>query len=196
MQKKLNSRSYGLRLGLVCLAALFWAAWGPRSATAHDGSQPLQAPADHGPEKQVIGATAVVYESSSRIGFPARIDTGAKTCSLHIEELVIENESKKMRDNLDKKARIRIVNNQGKPVWIDTKIAETVHVKTSEEGERRYKVWLMLRYGGVQKKVHVTLNDRSHMAYPLLVGRNFLRGDFLVDVEQEPKLAKSRKSRR
>ena len=190
MQKKLNSRSYGLRLGLVCLAALFWAAWGPRSATAHDGSQPLQAPADHGPEKQVIGATAVVYESSSRIGFPARIDTGAKTCSLHIEEVVIENEDENMRKNLDKPARIRVLNERGKSVWIDTKIAETVKVKTSEESERRYKVWLRLEYPGVEKLVHVTLNDRSKMEYPLLVGRNFLHGTFVVDVEQEPKLAK------
>ena len=190
MQKKLNSRSYGLRLGLVCLAALFWAAWGPRSATAHDGSQPLQAPADHGPEKQVIGATAVVYESSSRIGFPARIDTGAKTCSLHIEEVVIENEDENMRKNLDKPARIRVLNERGKSVWIDTTIAETVKVKTSEESERRYKVWLRLEYAGVEKLVHVTLNDRSKMEYPLLVGRNFLHGTFVVDVEQEPKLAK------
>jgi hypothetical protein len=30
----------------------------------------------------------------------------------------------------------------------------------------------------------VSLNDRTDMEYPLLIGRNFLRGDFLVDVEK------------
>jgi hypothetical protein len=35
-----------------------------------------------------------------------------------------------------------------------------------------------------EKKVLVTLNDRTDMEFPLLIGRNFLRGDFLVDVEK------------
>jgi hypothetical protein len=34
----------------------------------------------------------------------------------------------------------------------------------------------------VEKKVLVTLNDREKMKYPLLLGRNFLRNDFLVNV--------------
>jgi hypothetical protein len=33
--------------------------------------------------------------------------------------------------------------------------------------------------------VLVTLNDRTSMDYPLLVGRNFLHGDFLVDVDMD-----------
>jgi len=33
--------------------------------------------------------------------------------------------------------------------------------------------------------VLVTLNDRTDMEYPLLVGRNYLRGDFLVDVAKK-----------
>ena len=35
----------------------------------------------------------------------------------------------------------------------------------------------------MEKEVLVTLNNRQHMEYPLLIGRNFLHGDFLVDVE-------------
>jgi hypothetical protein len=41
---------------------------------------------------------------------------------------------------------------------------------------------LKLRWQDVEKKVLVTLNDRNNMKYPILLGRNFLRGDFLVDV--------------
>jgi hypothetical protein len=43
-------------------------------------------------------------------------------------------------------------------------------------------VLLTLRWKDFEKEVLVTLNDRTDMEYPLLIGRNFLRGDFLVDV--------------
>jgi hypothetical protein len=52
----------------------------------------------------------------------------------------------------------------------------------SGDYDHRYKVRLTLQWKDVRKEVLVTLNDRTDMEYPLLVGRNFLRGDFLVDV--------------
>jgi hypothetical protein len=52
------------------------------------------------------------------------------------------------------------------------------------EYDRRYKVPLVFEWNGFRKEVLVTLNDRTHMEYPLLVGRNFLSGDFLVDVDK------------
>jgi hypothetical protein len=44
---------------------------------------------------------------------------------------------------------------------------------------------LNLQWQDFQKVVTVSLNNRTDMAYPLLIGRNFLRGDFLVDVDLE-----------
>ena len=58
-------------------------------------------------------------------------------------------------------------------------------MKTSIDSERRYKVPLELQWKNVKKRVLVTLNDRAGMRYPLLIGRNFLRGDFVVDVEKD-----------
>jgi hypothetical protein len=57
-----------------------------------------------------------------------------------------------------------------------------VTVRTAAKNEERYKVRLKLRWEDVEKKVLVTLNDRQHMEYQLLIGRNFLRDDFLVNV--------------
>jgi hypothetical protein len=45
-------------------------------------------------------------------------------------------------------------------------------------------VRLALQWKDFSKEVLVTLNDRTDMTYPLLIGRNFLQGDFLVDVDQ------------
>lgn len=32
----------------------------------------------------------------------------------------------------------------------------------------------------------MTLNDRTDMEFPMLIGRNYLKGDFIVDVSLEP----------
>jgi hypothetical protein len=88
--------------------------------------------------------------------------------------------------NIGKTVRFLIKGATGKSEWIETTIAGAVRVKSSvfKDGEfdRRYKVRLTLRWKDVEKEVLVTLNDRTDMAYPVLIGRNFLRGDFLVDV--------------
>lgn len=140
-------------------------------------------------EKHVIGSTAIVTEAESGFTFPARVDTGAETCSLHVEKIVIEDKTARRLRNVGKPIRILVKDEGGKSHWIETVVADAVRVKSSTlpEGEfdHRYKVRLTLEWQGVRKEVLVTLNDRTDMEYPLLIGRNFLRGDFLVDVTQD-----------
>jgi hypothetical protein len=145
--------------------------------------------ADDQPKKRIIGATAVLTEVSTGLPFAARIDTGAESCSLHVEKLEIKDESPRPIQNLGKSIRFLIKNEKDESKWIETTIARVVRIRSSvqKEGEfdRRYKVRLTLRWEDFRKEVLVTLNDRTEMAYPLLVGRNFLRGDFLVDVDKD-----------
>jgi hypothetical protein len=138
--------------------------------------------------KQIIGATATITEIGSGLRFPARIDTGARSCSLHVEKIEIEDESAVRVRNVGKKVRF-LVKYDGESKWIEATIAKAVRIKSpalkSGDFDRRYKVPLTLQWRDFSKEVLVTLNDRTHMEYPLLVGRNFLRGDFLVDVEKK-----------
>lgn len=134
-------------------------------------------------EKRVIGATATVLEKQSNMLFRARVDTGAKSCSLHVEELTIGDEQEKWVDNIGKVARFKVRNHGEDAHWLEARIEGYVIIKTSESRARRYKVPLTLRWKGVEKTVMVTLNDRNGMDYPLLLGRNFLRDDFVVDVD-------------
>lgn len=129
-----------------------------------------------------IGPVTTITEVSSGLPFPARVDTGATTCSIHYEELEIEDAAENPADNVGKRVRVLIQNPDGKKEWVSTKIVEHVTVRTSTDDEQRYKVPLKLRWQDVEKKVMVTLKDRGKMKYPLLLGRNFLRGDFVVDV--------------
>ncbi|HEY3395670.1 MAG TPA: RimK/LysX family protein [Lacipirellulaceae bacterium] len=139
--------------------------------------------------KQIIGATDTFTEASTGIPFSARIDTGAKSCSLHVEQMEIKDEAPKRLANIGKTVRFLIQGKNGKSEWIETTIAGAVRVKSSVfkngEFDRRYKVRLTLRWNEFEKEVLVTLNDRTDMEYPLLIGRNYLRGDFLVDVAKK-----------
>lgn len=136
--------------------------------------------------KRIIGAAAKITEANSGIEFMARVDTGAATCSIHVEDLEIENESPKRLENVGKNVRFLLKGPHGESKWVETKIVAAVRVKSSAlkngDFDRRYKVRLPLQWKDFRKEVRVTLNDRAEMAYPLLIGRNFLRGDFLVDV--------------
>lgn len=132
-----------------------------------------------------IGPVTTITEVSSGLPFPARVDTGATTCSIHYEAIEIEDASKNPEDNVGKRVRVLIKNPDGDEEWITTKIVDHVTVRTTTKDDERYKVQLNLRWQDVEKKVLVTLKDREKMKYPLLVGRNFLRGDFLVDVNLE-----------
>ncbi len=134
-------------------------------------------------EKRVIGPTTMVAEANSELDFRARVDTGAMTTSVHVEEWAIEDESEKMEDNVGKKIRFRMKNHKDESQWLESRIEEIGIVKTSEQQEERYKVQLTICWKDVKKQVLVTLNDRSHMKYPMLLGRNFLEGDFVVDVD-------------
>ena len=138
-------------------------------------------------KENIIGATAMITEMSTGFSFPARIDTGAKSCSLHVEKIEVKDEDlEKPVRNVGKAIRFQIKNAAGETAWIETLIAKRVRIKSAANGGKydgRYKVRLRLQWKNFKKEVLVTLNDRTKMAYPLLIGRNFLHDDFLVDVD-------------
>jgi hypothetical protein len=137
--------------------------------------------------KRVIGATGMLTETSSGLSFPARIDTGAETSSLHVEKIEIQDKTARRTKNVGKSVRFMLKGSDGKSQWVEGIVADAVRVKSSSlkggEVDHRYKVRLTLQWKDFRKEVLVTLNDRTSMEYPLLVGRNFLEGDFLVDVD-------------
>ena len=133
-------------------------------------------------QKRVIGATAVVQELESGLQFNARVDTGAKSCSLHVEKWEIKKEPDLTGEEPGRTIRFLVKDQHGKEAWIESRIVSHVLVRNAKSTDRRYKVRLTLRWKGFEKRVRVTLNNRADMKYPLLLGRNFLQDDFIVDV--------------
>jgi hypothetical protein len=173
------------------LISRFWIAGVSSLLVAYIASTNIDAANSPGrPSKQIIGATATLTETSTRLSFPARVDTGAETCSLHVEKVDIEDRTRSRVRNIGKTIRFLLKGSDGRTKWVEAVVADAVRVKSSSlkggEVDHRYKVRLTLEWKDVRKEVLVTLNDRTAMEYPLLVGRNFLEGDFLIDVELDP----------
>jgi len=130
--------------------------------------------------KQIVGATEVIRIEEANLIFKARVDTGAKTSSIHAEKIKVDPS-----DNPEgKPISFYLVNKKGQSKKIETQVASVATIKTSEGSELRYKILLTLKWKNSKKTVLVSLNDREKMEYGLLLGRNWLHKDFLVDVDR------------
>ncbi|GAA4885871.1 ATP-dependent zinc protease family protein [Ferrimonas pelagia] len=135
-------------------------------------------------EKGVVGPVERLYVVEAGLTMAARIDTGASKTSIHAEQMeVVGGELADWDANIGKALRFVTRNGAGKPAKIEATIAEVTHIRNSQGSEDRYVVWLTIGPKGNEKRVLVTLKDRAPMSYKLLIGRNWLAGDYLVDVD-------------
>lgn len=124
-------------------------------------------------EKLTIGAVENVTLLPWKITLPARIDTGAKTSSLDAREITVR----------DKRVVFTLADKYG-GLELQMPLLEWRKIRTSEGAERRPVVEVELCLGSKQFRTQVTLNDRSRVKYPFIVGRRALQGRFLVDVSR------------
>lgn len=124
-------------------------------------------------EKGIIGRAEMIEFVDYNLTVQAKVDTGADRNALHA-------------------TRIKLENNDGKDV-LTCKILKgptvkfydfsTVKVKSSNGvTQNRYKVKLKVKVFGKAYLTSFSLTDRQKMKYPILLGKNFLRNRFLVDV--------------
>lgn len=126
--------------------------------------------------KRVIGPTEIVGIAEASVGLLGRVDTGARTTSVHAESIRVDGEM----------VSFELTGPDGQRVSMQRPIAKTRAVHSATGSEERIFVELTLEHEGYAKPVLVNLKDRSHMTYPLLLGRNWLKDDYVVDVSQEP----------
>lgn len=135
--------------------------------------------------KHIIGQIATITVVDAGLAFRARIDTGAKRTSIHAVNLHIENPSETMAENIGKEITFRIINEKNEEREIKTIVSDVSSVRSSQGREFRYVVELELAWKGVSKQVQVNLSNRKKMTYRLLIGRDWLQNDFIVDVERD-----------
>lgn len=133
--------------------------------------------------KHTIGAVETVKVQG--IEYLARIDTGADTTSINAYNITVEGEAPNLTSNIGKQLRFTTANEKGEIQFIKTPIVKINNVHTALGSESRYVVLLAIVWDNQVKTVEVNLRDRSKMQFALLLGRNWLKNDFIVDVSSE-----------
>lgn len=128
--------------------------------------------------KKIIGRADRIdlpeYDLSS---VPIKVDTGAKTSAIWATN--IHKQGRKLAFTLFGPSSPFYT---GKEHVVDS--YERVVVASSIGVEQpRYKITLLIKMRGKKIRAGFTLADRTQQAYPVLIGRNALRGKFVVDVQ-------------
>ena len=130
---------------------------------------------------QIVGSVEWALVGKDGVRAKARIDTGAKTSSIHAEKVQeFERDGKPwVRFEFDGESGAT-------PVKMERPVERRVRIKRHDDSsQRRYVVKLLMRLGELQEQVEVSLNDRTDFDYPVLIGRNFLTDNAVVDVSRQ-----------
>lgn len=139
---------------------------------------------------EIIGrAERVDFPELEMVGIPARVDTGAKTSAIWASGIIEEN------------GRLQCVllgpdspHYTGQVLTFDEYSVRTI-ASSIGEPEQRYVVKLLVRLKGRKIRASFTLANRAQQVYPMLIGRNILRGKFIVDVKRGMPLTAEEKAR-
>ena len=128
--------------------------------------------------------SAEIVGEIEKIGIPqidyitdARIDSGAKTTSILGKDL-----KEKKGNTLSFCIKVN-----GKYKELTAPIIKKIKIKSavSAKKDERYVIELPICFGNKLKKILATVADRSHMDYPVLIGRNLLIDGYVIDVSKK-----------
>jgi len=135
--------------------------------------------------KEILGSVEYVWLTDEGIRrIPARIDTGARTTAIWASNIV------------ESAAGLSFVLfDQSYHLYTGTKITRKSYTKIAVKSstghvQLRYKIAITIQLSGKKIKTFGTLSDRSAQTFPLLIGRNTLRGKYVVDVQRGPRILK------
>lgn len=138
-------------------------------APAAIGAQPGSMPVAGWLERARVSPGEIVLE--------AKLDSGARTSSLHAANL------KQFKRGGKDWVAFDVTGNDGRTVRLERRLVRIVQVKSAiGTDEGRPSVRLGICVGNVYRVTEVNLVDRSDLAKPLLIGRRFLRNRLLVDM--------------
>ena len=117
-----------------------------------------------------------------------RVDTGAKTSSLHVDNIEYFSVNNEDWVRFDIHPDIHDVNTV---VTKESKIIDIKKIKSSNgDVQKRPIISTMFEIGDRKWPINITLSDRSSMTYLMLLGRQAMNGHIIVDPEFDYLLGK------
>ncbi|MDX1452245.1 MAG: ATP-dependent zinc protease [Oleiphilaceae bacterium] len=135
-------------------------------------------------EKMVVGALEQCDLPELHISnLDVRVDTGAKTSSLHVDNI---EEFKRDGERWVSFDIHPDSHNVSRVVRRSAKVKDQRTIKSSNaKKEKRCVIDTEICMGGRHWPIEVTLTDRSSMSYLMLLGREAMLGKLVVDPEGE-----------
>ncbi|MEZ9067766.1 putative ATP-dependent zinc protease [Vibrio atlanticus] len=143
--------------------------------------KPTAKPTKTSDGKLILGEEEWVFVPGLKEAFKARVDTGATTSSISAVDIVDFE-----RDGKDW-VKFKIEHDGITTEEISLPVERWVKIKqSSAEGtQRRAVVVASIQIGDLKDKTEFTLADRTHLSFPILLGRSFFRDVAVVDVGQK-----------
>lgn len=113
----------------------------------------------------------------------AKVDTGAKTSVLHCVHIEGFREQGTHYVRFVPFGHEHALQGGQKSYTLPCKKQMVIKNSFGQE-ECRFVVMIRVRLFEQEYDMELSLRDRSKMEYPMLIGRNFIRGKFLVDVSR------------
>ena len=134
--------------------------------------------------KQLVGALELCDLPHLTLNaLEARVDTGATTSSLHVDNIVEFKKNAQIWVRFDIHPDIHDVN---QVLQRQAKVKSVRKVKSSNASyQRRHVIETDILIAGMQWCIELTLTDRSEMKYLMLLGREAMSGRLIVDPEHE-----------
>lgn len=131
-------------------------------------------------DKTVIGWVEKVRVYPGDIEFKAKMDTGALTSSINAKNIT------EFEKDGEVWVRFEIVNKNDVSSTIELPVVREATIKRHfGKKQKRHVVVLGLCLGKTYKETEVTLVDRHGFIYAMLIGRRFLKNDFILDPSEQ-----------
>lgn len=131
--------------------------------------------------KLLLGEEEWIYIKAINHSAKARIDTGATTSSISAVDIeMFERDGKKW-------VKFKLAHNDKETKEFESPISRIVTIRQSSTEKRtdRPVIEAWVQIGDLKTKTEFTLNDRTHMTFPVLLGRTFFRDVAVVDVSKK-----------
>jgi len=130
--------------------------------------------------KLILGQKEWVIFPSIDESYRARVDTGAATSSLNAANLKI------FKRNNDFWVRFRIQDKDRLSDELILPVKRWVRIRQAndEKEQRRPVIETWVKIGNKIEKTEFTLADRSHLSFPILLGRSYIEDFAFVDVSR------------
>jgi hypothetical protein len=131
--------------------------------------------------KKIIGKREIISIIDLDLyDLDAKVDTGADSNALHCDDIYIDDDAMVHFTLLDEVHEAYHGKRMQLPLY------EMKKVRSSNgELQHRPSIEVEVDFMGDRYKTVISLTNRADMKYPMLIGRKFMSGKFLVDVSKE-----------